>query len=153
MQKPVVIMGADHAGYRLKERLKRWLVGMGYEVLDFGTDSVRDVDYPDVVIPVAEAVAAAAGAAVGIILGGSGNGEAVAANKVRGVRAALCFDAQTARLARAHNDANVLSLGARTATRAFVRAKLVVRLFLATPFSRAPRHVRRLKKIAAYEAR
>lgn len=153
MQKPVVILGTDHAGYRLKERLKRWLVGMGYEVLDFGTDSVREVDYPDVVIPVAEAVAAAKGAAVGIVLGGSGNGEAMAANKVRGVRAALCYDAQTARLAREHNDANVLSLGARTATRPFARAKLVARLFLTTPFSRAPRHVRRLRKIAAYGPR
>lgn len=146
-------MGADHAGYRLKERLKRWLVRSGYEVLDFGTSSSRDVDYPDFVIPVAAAVAAARGTAVGIVLGGSGNGEAMAANKVRGVRAALCFDARTAKLARAHNDANVLALGARTATRRFSLARQIVRLFLTTPFSRAPRHVRRLKKIAAYETR
>lgn len=151
--KPVVIIGTDHAGFRLKERLKRGLVRQGYEVLDFGTTSTADVDYPDVVVPVAEAVASAHGAAVGIVLGGSGNGEAIAANKVRGVRAALCFDAQTAKLARQHNDANVLALGARTATKNAARAERVVRVFLTTRFSRAPRHVRRLKKIAAYEAR
>lgn len=150
--KPVVIIGTDHAGFRLKERLKRWLASLGYEVLDFGTTSTRDVDYPDVVIPVAEAVAGATGAAMGIVLGGSGNGEAIAANKVRGVRAALCVDAQTAKLAREHNDANVLALGARTATKNAALAERVVRVFLTTRFSRAPRHVRRLKKIAAYEA-
>ncbi|TAK05267.1 RpiB/LacA/LacB family sugar-phosphate isomerase [Patescibacteria group bacterium] len=150
--KPVVIIGTDHAGYRLKERLKRWLAASGYEVLDFGTTSGSDADYPDFVIPVAEAVAAAKGAARGIVLGGSGNGEAIAANKVRGVRAALCFDAQTAKLAREHNDANILALGARTVTRSFPLVQRVVRLFLTTPFTKAPRHVRRLKKIAAYEA-
>lgn len=151
--KPVVIIGTDHAGYRLKERLKRWLTDLGYEVLDFGTTSTRDVDYPDFVIPVAEAVAAAKGAAVGIVVGGSGNGEAMAANKVRGIRATLCFDALTAKLAREHNDANVLALGARTMTRSFPLSQRIVRLFLTTPFTKAPRHVRRLKKIAAYEAR
>ncbi|MEK7073099.1 MAG: RpiB/LacA/LacB family sugar-phosphate isomerase [Patescibacteria group bacterium] len=151
--KPVVIIGTDHAGYRLKERLKRWLTALGYEVLDFGTTSNRDMDYPDVVIPVAEAVAAAKGAAVGIVLGGSGNGEAMAANKVRGIRAALCYDAQTAKLARAHNDANILALGARTMTRNAALSQRIVHLFLTTSFTKEARHARRLKKIAAYEAR
>ncbi len=151
--KPVVIIGTDHAGYRLKERLKRRLVSQGYEVLDFGTTSTRDVDYPDFVIPVAEAVAAAQGAALGIVLGGSGNGEAIAANKVPGIRAALCYDAQTATLARQHNNANVLALGGQTVTRNAARSQRIVQLFLTTSFSKAARHVRRLKKIAAYEAR
>ena len=151
--KPVVIIGTDHAGYRLKERLKRWLTALGYEVLDFGTTSNRDMDYPDVVIPVAEAVAAAKGAAVGIVLGGRGNGEAMAANKVRGIRAALCYDAQTAKLARAHNDANILALGARTMTRNAALSQRIVHLFLTTSFTKEARHARRLKKIAAYEAR
>ena len=148
-----VIIGADHAGYRLKDRLKLMLVKQEYEVLDFGTTSTADVDYPDFVIPVAEAVSAARGAAIGIVLGGSGNGEAMAANKVRGIRAALCYDAKTAKLAREHNDANVLALGARTATRNAAFAERIVRLFLTTPFSHASRHVRRLRKIAAYETR
>lgn len=151
--KPVIIIGTDHAGYRLKERLKHWLFSASYEVLDFGTTSIRDVDYPDFVIPVAEAVAAAKGAAIGIVLGGSGNGEAMAANKVRGIRAALCFDAQTVKLARAHNNANVLSLGAQTVTRNFALSQRIVHLFLTTSFTKEARHVRRLKKIAAYEAR
>lgn len=151
--KPVVIIGTDHAGYRLKEQLKRWLVASGYEVFDFGTTSIHNVDYPDFVIPVAEAVAAAQGAAIGIVLGGSGNGEAIAANKVQGIRAALCFDIQTAKLARAHNNANILALGARTVTRNAALSQRIVHLFLTTSFSKEARHVRRLKKIAAYEAR
>lgn len=151
--KPVVIIGTDHAGYFLKERLKRMLVRQGYEVLDFGTTSTSDVDYPDFVIPVAEAVSAASGSAIGVVLGGSGNGEAMAANKVRGIRAALCYDVRTVKLAREHNDANVLALGARTATGNAALAARIVRLFLTTPFSRASRHVRRIRKIAAYETR
>ncbi len=153
MHRPVVIFGTDHAGFRLKEALKRWLAGRGFEVLDFGTRSTADVDYPDFVIPVAEAVAAAGGQAVGIVLGGSGIGECMAANKVVGARAALATDATMARLTRSHNDANILCLGGRTATRRLALAKKITQVFLATPFSRAPRHVRRLKKIAAYETR
>lgn len=153
MPRPTIFVATDHAGFRLKEQLKRWLETSGYEVIDFGTTSSADVDYPDFVIPAAEAVAAARGKAMGIVLGGSGLGEAMAANKVSGIRAAVAYDAQTARLSREHNDANVLSLGGRTQTKSLARAKKIVHLFLTTPFSGAARHIRRIRKITAYESR
>lgn len=148
-----VIFAADHAGYRLKEVLKRYVAGLGYAVEDVGTSTKDPMDYPDVVIPAAEAVAESRGRACGIVIGGSGNGEAMAANKVPGIRAAVCYDAATARLAREHNDANVLSLGARMPSGQVGRAKKIVTIFLTTPYSDAARHTRRIKKISLYEQR
>src|SRR5688500_19180122 len=107
-----IAIGSDHAGYRYKEMLKARLLQQGHEVRDFGAHSPEPVDYPLFIRPVAEAVARGEFER-GIVLGGSGNGEAIVANRVRGVRCALCWSVETARLAREHNDANVLSLGER----------------------------------------
>jgi len=107
-----IAIGSDHAGFRYKELLKAALGALGHELADFGTHSLEPIDYPLVVRPVAEAVAAGRFER-GIVLGGSGNGEAMAANRVRGVRCSLCWNVESARLARLHNDANVLSLGER----------------------------------------
>jgi ribose 5-phosphate isomerase B len=152
--KPVVYLGTDHAGLRLKNAVKDDLIARGYHVHDIGAFDGVASDYPDFVIPAAEAVAASKrGEAFGIVFGGSGIGECIAANKVRGVRAALVYDRYTARMSREHNDANVLCLGGRTATKRPADAVRLVRLWLATPFSNAPRHARRLKKIARFERR
>ena len=105
-------IGSDHAGFAYKEKIKPFLKSLGHEVRDFGTDSPAPVDYPRFIRPVAEAVAAGQ-CERGIVLGGSGNGEAMVANRVRGIRCALCWNLESARLARAHNDANMLSLGGR----------------------------------------
>jgi ribose 5-phosphate isomerase B len=107
-----IAIGSDHAGYRYKERVKAHLVRQGHEVRDFGTDSTEPVDYPLYIRPVAEAVARGESDR-GIVLGGSGNGEAIVANRVPHVRCSLCWSVESARLARAHNDANVLALGER----------------------------------------
>ena len=142
-----VSMGSDHAGYRLKEELKTFLQTEGHEVLDVGTDSEETVDYPDF-------RAAAARALIdgrvdrAIVLGGSGQGEQLAANKVRGTRAALCNDLHLAQLSRRHNDANVLAMGGRIV--ATELAKEIVKLWLATPFD-GGRHARRLEQIAEIE--
>ncbi|MGH2454597.1 MAG: ribose 5-phosphate isomerase B [bacterium] len=144
-----VALGSDHAGLSLKEHVKRLLLEWGHQVQDFGTDSTEPVDYPDVVVPAARAVTRGE-AERGIVFGGSGNGEAMAANKVAGIRAALCHDVTTARLARQHNDANVLALGARI-TGTEVAADLV-RVFLETGFD-GGRHARRLEKLRALEQR
>jgi ribose 5-phosphate isomerase B len=149
--KPLVCLGTDHAGLKLKSAIKDELVRLGYHVHDFGTFSPEPSDYPDYVIPAAEAVAASKGKAVGIVFGGSGIGECIAANKVRGVRAALVYDRYGAKMSREHNDANVLCLGGRTATKDAKLAKRLVRLWLETPFSGDKRHVRRLKKITRHE--
>jgi ribose 5-phosphate isomerase B len=131
----------------LKEHVARLLLEWGHQVQDFGTDSAEPVDYPDVVVPAAQA-AARGDAAWAIVFGGSGNGEAMAANKVPGVRAALCHDVTTARLARQHNDANVLALGARiTGTEV---AADIVRVFLETAFD-GGRHARRVEKLRALD--
>jgi ribose 5-phosphate isomerase B len=143
----VIALGADHAGYHLKEDLKAWLAARGYELLDFGTDSPIAVDYPDFALPVARAVSAGA-AAAGVLVCGSGIGMAMAANKVPGIRAAVCHDLHAARVSREHNDANVLALGARTTPPALARA--ILETWLATPFA-GGRHVRRLAKLAALE--
>ena len=142
-----VSMGCDHAGYLLKEALRAFLLEEGHEVLDFGTDSEETVDYPD--------FCAAAGRAVvdgradrGIVLGGSGQGEQLAANKVQGVRAVLCNDTYLAELSRRHNDANVLAMGGRIVAPHL--AKEIVRLWLATPFE-GGRHVRRLEQVHEIE--
>jgi ribose 5-phosphate isomerase B len=138
-------IGSDHAGYRYKEEIKRFLAREGHEVRDFGTDSEESVDYPVYIRPVAEAVAGGE-LERGIVLGGSGNGEAMAANRVRGVRCALCWNAESARLGRQHNDANVISLGQRMMT--LETALDIVRIWLETPFE-GGRHVRRIQLLDA----
>lgn len=151
MARPLIILGTDHAGYVLKEKVKAFLIRAGYRVRDMGTHSERDVDYPDFIFPAARAVAKTRGTR-GIVFGGSGLGECIAANKVRGIRAVAAYDAYTAKMSRLHNDANVLCLGGRTVTKDPKRAIAIVKLWLATPFSGDARHVRRLKKIALYES-
>lgn len=136
-----IAIGSDHAGYRYKEAIKQFLSSLGHEVEDHGTDSTESVDYPLFIRPVAEVVAAGT-ADRGIVLGGSGNGEAMAANRLRGVRCALCWNAESARLARQHNDANMLSLGERMMS--LEVALDIVRLWLDTPFE-GGRHVRRIE--------
>jgi ribose 5-phosphate isomerase B len=142
-----VAIAADHAGYLLKEDLKEFLESEGHEVLDCGTDSTEPVDYPRFSEAAARAVIDGR-ADRGIVLGGSGQGEQIAANKVHGIRASLCNDLYTARLARQHNDANVLGMGARIV--APTLAMEIVRVWLATPFE-GGRHVRRLEQITAIE--
>jgi ribose 5-phosphate isomerase B len=138
-----VAIGSDHAGFQYKRILVELLRDMGHEVKDFGTDSEEAVDYPDYIRPVAKAVAEGTFER-GIVLGGSGNGEAIVANKVKGVRCALCWDVTTARLARQHNDANVVSVGQRVV--ALEEAKDLVLVFLSTDFD-GGRHARRIAKI------
>lgn len=149
MNKPIVFLGTDHAGLALKEAVRAFLMKSGYDVRDRGAYSSEPSDYPDFVIPTVEGALAAGG--VAIVFGGSGNGECMAANKVRGSRAALCYDLKTAKLAREHNDANVLCLGSRTATKDTALAKRIVKAFLMTAFSGDERHVRRIGKITKYE--
>ncbi len=142
-----IALGADHAGYRLKEEIKRFLEEEGHEVVDLGTHSEEPVDYPPYCAAAArEVVAGRADRAV--LFGGSGQGEQIAANKVRGIRAALCHDLYTARLSREHNDANVLTMGGRIVAPALARE--IVRVWLATPFE-GGRHIRRLELIAEIE--
>jgi ribose 5-phosphate isomerase B len=142
-----VAIGADHAGFPLKEHLKGTLARLGHVVDDHGTHSDAATDYPPICIAVATAVVDGR-ADRGIVLGGSGQGEQIAANKVAGVRAALCNDLYTARLSRAHNDANVLSMGGRIV--AFGLADEILTLWLTEPFE-GGRHQRRLDQIAAAE--
>ena len=139
----IVAIGSDHAGFRLKEHLVGTLRDLGHEVLDLGTDSEESVDYPPICAAVGRAVVKGE-ADRGIVLGGSGQGEQIAANKVRGVRAALCNDLFTARLSREHNDANVLSIGGRIVAPEL--ADEILRLWLSTPFD-GGRHVARLAQI------
>jgi ribose 5-phosphate isomerase B len=138
-----VAIGSDHAGFQYKAMLIQVIEELGHAVHDFGTFSEEPVDYPDFIRPVAEAVARGEYDR-GVVLGGSGNGEAIVANKVRGVRCALCWDVTTARLARQHNDANVVSLGQRVVSQE--AAKDLVRVFLSTDFE-GGRHIARIKKI------
>lgn len=138
-----IAMGSDHAGFRYKEMFKAHLTELGHEVVDFGTDSEEPVDYPLYCRPVALAVARGE-TDRGIVLGGSGNGEAMVANRVRGVRAALCWSEESARLGRAHNDANVLSVGERMVSEEI--ATLILDTWLNTPFD-GGRHLRRIEEI------
>jgi ribose 5-phosphate isomerase B len=138
-----IAIGSDHAGYRYKDAIARWLTDRGHEVEDFGTGSTESVDYPLYIRPVAEAVAAGR-VERGVVLGGSGNGEAMVANRVPGVRCALAWNAESARLGRAHNDANCLSLGERMMP--LETALEAVRMFLETPFD-GGRHLRRVAMI------
>ena len=142
-----IALGSDHAGYELKQHFVEMLSAKGHDIIDHGTDSTEPVDYP--------AFCAAAGrsvrdgdADVGIVVGGSGQGEQLAANKVRGVRAALCNDLYTARLARAHNDANVMSIGARVV--GIGLAEEIIAVFLSTPFD-GGRHARRVAQLTELE--
>ena len=146
-----VHIGTDHAGFDLKNYLVAALVADGHDVVDHGPQSYdAEDDYPVYCIPAAEGAVAEPGS-LAIVVGGSGNGEQIAANKVIGTRAALAYDADTARLARQHNDANVISLGARMHTEE--EALEMVRTFLATPFSGNDRHARRIRLLAEYESR
>jgi ribose 5-phosphate isomerase B len=142
-----IALGSDHAGFPLKERLKAFLVGQGHEVFDVGTDSESPVDYPAFCAEAARAVVHGR-AERAIVVGGSGQGEQMAANKVHGVRAALCHDLYLARLSREHNDANVLAMGGRIVAPAY--AEEIVKVWLATPFE-GGRHVPRIEQIAAIE--
>ncbi len=144
---PRVAIGADHAGYPLKVHLSAVLVDGGHEILDHGTDSTESVDYPPICAAVGRSVRDG-DADLGIVLGGSGQGEQLAANTVRGVRAALCNDLYTARLARAHNDANVLSMGARVVGTGL--AEEILETFLTTEFE-GGRHARRVAQIGELE--
>src|SRR6266540_2706379 len=148
-QRMRVAIGADHAGFLLKEHLKRTLAQLGHHVEDHGTHSEASVDYPPICLAVGRAVVSGA-ADRGIVLGGSGQGEQIAANKVAGVRAALCNDLYTARLSREHNDANVLSMGGRIV--AFGLADEILALWLKTAFE-GGRHQRRIEQIATAERR
>ncbi|MCC3297706.1 ribose-5-phosphate isomerase [Arthrobacter caoxuetaonis] len=149
-----VHIATDHAGLELSAHLQEHLASKGYEVVDHGPKEYdAEDDYPGFCIDAAKAVAAdqAAGIdALGIVLGGSGNGEQIAANKVRGIRAALAWNLDTARLARQHNDANVVAVGGRQ--HSLAEATNIIDAFLAEPFSDAERHVRRIGQIAEYEA-
>lgn len=138
-----IALGTDHAGFEYKEALKQFLVSAGHEVIDFGCYSAESCDYPLFVRPVAEAVAQGE-CERGIVLGGSGNGEAMVANRIPGVRCALCWSLETAKLGREHNDANVLSLGARQVS--LELAKMIVQIWLDTPFE-GGRHARRIAQI------
>ncbi|HXO21985.1 MAG TPA: ribose 5-phosphate isomerase B [Thermoanaerobaculia bacterium] len=138
-----IAIGSDHAGFLYKEKIKELLRELGHEVRDLGTDSEAPVDYPVFIRPVALAVAAGE-AERGIVLGGSGNGEAIVANRVKGVRCALCWNEESARLGRQHNDANVISLGQRMMSHE--TALDIVRIWLDTPFE-GGRHLHRIQLI------
>lgn len=138
-----IALGSDHAGFRYKEAIKSYLQTEGHEVLDFGTHSPESCDYPIFVGPAAHAVANGE-AERGIVLGGSGNGEAIVSNRVKGIRCAVCWSEESARMGRLHNDANMISLGERMMTEEM--AIEIVRIFLSTEFE-GGRHVRRIELI------
>ncbi|MDX2079657.1 MAG: ribose-5-phosphate isomerase [Terrimicrobiaceae bacterium] len=143
-----ISIGSDHAGFEYKQRIIEHLRAAGHEVVDHGTHSSDSTDYPLFIIPAAEAVARGE-AERGIVLGGSGNGEAIAANKVKGIRCALCWSDETAELSRRHNNANVLSIGQRMIS--IEIALRLVDIWLATPFE-GGRHQRRIDELAEYES-
>ena len=138
-----IAIGSDHAGFTYKEKIKEFLRAQGHQVTDFGTSSEESVDYPLFIRPVAEAVASGE-TERGVVLGGSGNGEAMAANRIKGVRCAVCWNVESARLARQHNDANVISLGQRMISE--TDALEIVRVWLETDFE-GGRHVRRVQML------
>ncbi len=140
-----IAIASDHAGFVYKERIREYLADLGHDVEDFGTYSAESCDYPDFIRPAAQAVAAGR-AQRGIVLGGSGNGEAIVSNRVPGVRCAIAWDLRSARYSREHNDANVLSLGQRML--AYEEVTEILDLWLATPFE-GGRHQRRIEMIDA----
>jgi ribose 5-phosphate isomerase B len=144
-----VYLGSDHAGYELKNHLVEWLKGAGHEPVDCGPHiyDAQD-DYPPFCLRAAERTAADPGS-LGVVIGGSGNGEQIAANKVKGVRASLAWSEQTASLGREHNDANVVAVGARMHSQE--EATKFVEIFVTTPFSEDARHIRRIEMLARYE--
>ena len=145
-----VHIGSDHAGFELKNYLVSSLIADGHDVVDHGPEAYdAEDDYPVYCIPAAEGAVAEPGS-LAVVIGGSGNGEQIAANKVIGTRAALAYNVETAKLGRQHNDANVISIGARMHTEE--EALEMVRIFLSTPFSGDPRHARRIRLLADYEA-
>jgi ribose 5-phosphate isomerase B len=145
-----VYLGSDHAGFELKAFLVQHLTSLGHDVVDVGPAVFDpDDDYPPFCIETARRVVADAGS-LGVVIGGSGNGEQIAANKVRGCRAALAWSTETARLAREHNDAQVVGVGARM--HASAEAAKIVETFLTTPFSGGERHIRRIKQISDFES-
>lgn len=147
-----MVFGSDHAGYILKEVLKEYAAKLGYTVEDVGAWNAEPTDdYPDFVIPAAEAVAKSKGKKRGVVLGGSGIGECIAANKVKGIRAGLIYDSFTATKSREHDDTNIACFGGRTVTKDPAYAKKLLKVWLETPFSGDQRHLRRLKKISRYE--
>lgn len=143
-----IALGSDHGGYRLKEEIKRWLNGKGYSTQDFGTYSTDSCDYPDIAIAVAKAVAAGEYAR-GILICGTGIGVSITANKVPGIRAALCHDAFSAKASREHNDANILTMGERVI--GFGLALDIVEVWLSGEFA-GGRHQRRVDKITALDS-
>jgi ribose 5-phosphate isomerase B len=145
----VVAIGADHAGFPLKETVRAWLLARGLPVLDMGTHSTASVDYPDYAALVANAVVAG-NASRGVLVCGTGIGMAIAANKIGGIRAAQCSDVESARMSRQHNDTNVLALGARTTAPEL--ALSILEVWLEAAFD-GGRHVRRIEKIAGIERR
>lgn len=142
-----IAIGSDHAGFLYKEKIRKYLESQGHEVKDFGTKSEESVDYPVYIAPVAGAVARGEFER-GIILGGSGNGEAIVANRFKGIRAAVCWNAESAKLSRQHNNSNIISLGQRMMTEQ--TALELVRIWLETPFE-GGRHVRRIELIENFE--
>jgi ribose 5-phosphate isomerase B len=140
-----IAIGSDHAGFRYKEKVKELLQNLGHDVTDFGTHSAEAVDYPRFIRPVAKAVARGEFER-GLVLGGSGNGEAITANRVKGIRCALCWNVKSARLGRQHNNANVISIGERMVS--LGTAFKIVRVWLDTPFE-GGRHQRRIDLIDA----
>ncbi len=138
-----IAIATDHAGYHLNKKLKKYLKDNGYDVYDFGTDSDISVDYPDYICPAAKSVAQGK-QHLGIVLGGSGNGEAMAANKIKGIRCALCFNEESALLAKQHNDANMISIGARMVSE--IAAINIVDTWLNSKFE-GGRHIKRIEKI------
>jgi ribose 5-phosphate isomerase B len=140
-----IAIGSDHAGFRYKEKIKELLQSLGHDVTDFGTHSEEPVDYPLFIRPVTEAVARGEFER-GVVLGGSGNGEAITANRVKGVRCALCWTVESARLGRQHNNSNVISIGERMVS--LETALKIVRVWLTTPFE-GGKHQRRIDLIDA----
>jgi ribose 5-phosphate isomerase B len=146
-----VHIGSDHAGFELKNHLVQHLKAAGHDIVDHGPAVYDPVDdYPPYCLRTAAAVVEDAGTSLGIVIGGSGNGEQIAANKVKGIRAALAWSSETAKLSRLHNDANVVSIGARMHSED--EATGFVETFLATAYSGEERHTRRIEMLAAYEA-
>ncbi len=148
-----IYIGTDHAGFELKEELKKFLEDLGCEVEDKGAyEFNKEDDYPDFILPVVKAVAEDIARDLdsrGIVIGGSGQGEAIVANKVKNIRAAVVYDEYSAKMSREHNDANIVSLGTRTLSAD--KAKKLVKLWLETPFSNEERHKRRIEKIKKIE--
>ncbi len=140
-----IAIGSDHAGFEYKEKIKALLQQLGHEVRDFGTNSTESVDYPLFIRPTAEAVARGE-CERGIVLGGSGNGEAIVANRVKGIRCALCWNVESAKLGREHNDANMISIGQRMMP--WETAAEIVKVWLNTPFA-GGRHQKRIDEIDA----